>query len=85
MSEETRSAAFGRDVTPSDTEDLLDDGGYSVTTRGVYVGTSGDVAVMWADGTTTTFVAPATGIAHPWKAKRILDTGTTASDIVALF
>ena len=66
-------------VTPSDVADL------AVTTRSVYVGTSGDVAVHMADQTVpVVFKNVPVGIL-PVRADRILLTGTTAGDLVALW
>lgn len=66
------------DVTPSDTTVLTG-------CRALYIGVAGDVAVM-ARGDTT----PSTFVAHPAgymfvQAKQVLATGTTATNIVALF
>ena len=52
--------------------------------RGIYVGTAGDLALVTAKGTTVTFSNVPVGIL-PVQAKQINNTGTTASDIVALF
>lgn len=78
---ETRAAAGIIAVTPNDATDLP--GG---PTRGVYVGVgvAGDVAVIMADGSTGTFTAAANG-EHPWKVRRILTTGTTATNMLALY
>lgn len=51
-------------------------------TRSLYIGTSGDVAVVMADGQTVTFVG-AFGIL-PIQVVQVLDA-TTASNIVALY
>lgn len=52
-------------------------------TRSLYVGTSGDVVVRMADGQSVTFVA-AFGII-PVQVDMVKSTGTTASNIVALY
>lgn len=67
----------GKAITPSDTVDIT--GGIL---RGFYVGVSGDVAVIMADGSTVTWPALAAGVPHPIQVKRILATGTTATGIV---
>jgi hypothetical protein len=72
---ETRAAAGITAVTPNDATDLP--GG---PTRGVYAG----VAVIMADGSTGTFTAAANG-EHHWKVRRILTTGTTATNMLALY
>lgn len=76
---ETRAAAGIAAVTPSDSADLA-----RGTTRGVYIGVSGDVAVIMADGSSGTFTAAANG-EHPRKVRRILAAGTTATNILALY
>ena len=66
-------------VTPSDTVDL------PVTARGLFVGTAGNVAVIGAgDSLPVTFKNVANGTVLPLCVKRVLATGTTATDIVAL-
>jgi hypothetical protein len=69
-----------RAVTPSDSADLPDG-----QTRAIYVGTAGAISVIGADdGTTATLLKGATG----WidiAVKRIRATGTTATDIVAVY
>jgi hypothetical protein len=54
------------------------------TCRGLYIGVTGNVAVMWEDGTTVTFPNVPVGIL-PVMVKKVLATGTTASGIVALY
>lgn len=66
-------------VTPSDTIYLS--GGVA---RGLYVGVSGDVAVVGVDDTAVTFKALAVGY-HPLICQRVNATGTTATNIVALY
>lgn len=53
-------------------------------TRGIYVGVTGHVAVQMADGQTVTFNALPVGF-HPIQAQIILSTGTTATNILALY
>lgn len=66
-------------VTPHDTNEL------TVYSRGLYVGVSGNVAVILAgDSSAVTFVGLAAGIIHPIRAKVVLSTGTTATSIVAV-
>jgi len=67
-------------VTPNDSTDLA--GGVC---RGIYVGGSGDVTIHDTRGNAVTFVGMAAGVIHPIQAKRILDTGTDATDLVAVY
>ena len=65
-------------VTPSDTVDLTNSGF-------LYVGAAGDVKVDTSDGDTVTFTALAAGIVHPIRVKRVYSTGTTATNITAVY
>lgn len=65
------------EVTPSDTEDL------DQVSRAINVGISGSVRLTTIRGTTAT-IQIAAGIAFPIRASRIWNTGTTATNIVAL-
>lgn len=65
-------------VTPSDSTTFNQ-------TRGLYVGVAGNVAVTMADGTTITFNALTAGVVHPLSVKQVKATGTTATNIVALY
>ena len=71
-------AASGFAVTPSDTLDLPE------TTRALYVGIAGDLAVKMANGETLTLRNVAQGAVLPLRTTRILQTGTSASAIVGL-
>lgn len=70
-------AAAAAAVTPHDTN-LID------PTKGIYVGTAGDLKVTMLDGTALTFTALAAGIVHPLTVVQVFSTGTTAANIVAL-
>lgn len=65
-------------VTPSDSTDIT-------TTRGVYVGGAGNLAVTMANGSTATFVGIPAGSILSIRVKRIHSTSTTATNIVALY
>ena len=64
------------EITPSDTVD------FDITTRGIFVGTSGDVKVDMVNGTTVTRKDMAGGIIHGMCCTRVYSTGTTATDLV---
>lgn len=66
-------------VTPSDDETL--ELGLS---RGIYVGTGGAIAVEDQHGGVVTFLS-ADSQYHPLRVIRVLFSGTTAEDIVALY
>lgn len=67
-----------RSVTPNDGADIP-------ITHGLYIGVTGDVAVVMGDGTTLTFKAAAAGSTLNLQVKRVLATGTTATNIIALY
>lgn len=71
-------------ITPSDSDDL---NRYS---RYVYVGTAGDlkVALVGQDADQTNVVVTLTGLAkgfYPLRIRRVYATGTTATNLVALY
>lgn len=74
------SADDALSVTPSDTVDLS-----KGISSGVYVGGSGDLNVTLRNGTTIKFVGLSAGIIHPIAAKRIHATGTTATNLIAVY
>lgn len=81
-SDSTCPAHGAKAVTKSDSTVLP-------TTRGLYIGTTGDVAVTMADdtagaATVVTFVAVPVGIL-PIQVTKVMSTNTTASNIVALY
>lgn len=66
-------------VTKSDTNDL------AYTSRGVYIGTTGNLAVIMDGGQSVVFKNLAAGMMHPMRVTRVLSTGTTAVDILAVW
>ncbi len=52
-------------------------------TRALYIGTTGDLAVRMADGNTITFKTVPVGLL-PIQVDKVLSTGTTAAEIIAL-
>ena len=72
------SSAFGaKSITPSDTAPIP-------TTRALYVGTTGDIAVRMANGVTITFNSVPAGIFQV-QVDKVMATNTTASNIIALY
>jgi hypothetical protein len=65
-------------VTPDDASDL------PVSARSLYVGATGDVRITTVGGDTVTFTGVPAGIL-PVRAARVHATGTTATDIVAVW
>lgn len=66
------------DVTPHDTNDIAE-------TRGLFVGTAGDVKVIMASGVIQTWPNLAAGIIHAIRCTRVFNTDTTAGDIIAVY
>lgn len=70
-------------VTPHDTNEM----GY--VSRGIYVGTAGDLTVIMVDdttgGTPVTFPSVPGGAFLPIRIRRVNATGTTASGVVAVW
>jgi hypothetical protein len=55
------------------------------TTRSLYIGGAGDVAVVTADGQTVTFSAVPVGSVLPIQVTKVMSTNTTATLILALY
>lgn len=66
-------------VTPNDSTDL------TVIARALYIGGAGDVKINAADGSTVTFSGVLAGSILPVRAARVYSTGTTATNIVAIY
>ena len=73
-------------ITPSDTVNFsFTLGGQTkLITRGIYVGTTGNVVAVDQDNNAITFIAVPAGALLPICAKRVNSTNTTASNLVAL-
>ncbi|MCR5876931.1 hypothetical protein [Phenylobacterium sp. J367] len=54
-------------------------------TRALYVGTGGPLTVTMAEGGNATFANVPSGAVLPIQVTKVLDTGTDATDIVALY
>lgn len=71
-------AAHGFAVTPNDSTTL------SETTRALYVGSAGTVAVLMASGASVTFPGVPSGTVLPVRVTRVMATGTSATGIIGL-
>lgn len=69
----------GAAITPDDGADL------PVEARAIYVGGDGDLSGVTLGGTTLSFVGLTAGSILPVAFSRIRATGTTATNLVALF
>lgn len=70
----------GYPVVPSDTVDLAQG-----ATMGLYIGETGNVSVILAGGTTVLFSSLSGGMVHPISVTRVRASGTTATNIVAVY
>jgi len=68
----------GFDISPNDTADL------SQVTRAIMVGGAGDLAVQFKNGGIVTLPALSPGVVYPFRAARVLATGTTATGVKGL-
>lgn len=75
----TNPASRAVAVTPSDSVDLV------AASRGIWVGTGGNLAVITAGGDTVTVPNVQDGTLVPIRASRVLATGTTATGLVAMW
>lgn len=64
-------------ITPDDDADL------DVSTRAIYCGGDGDLAVITTEGDSVTFVGVATGAVIPVRVRRVLEA-STATNLVGL-
>lgn len=74
----TSPAESAEAILPSDTATLDN------VTRGVYVGTGGDLMVEMLSGQQVLIRNAQAGALYPLRIIRVLQTGTTASDIVGM-
>lgn len=87
MARESTITAFppsAKAITPNDSTDLTDHNGQPVGMT-VFCGTGGDIVVIpIGNANAVTFVV-GDGAILPVEVKRVLSTGTTATDLVGLF
>jgi len=77
------SYEHGVAITPSDTVAISHPSGQTYT-KAVYVGTTGNITAIMADSSSVLFSNVPVGF-HTISVTRILSTGTTASNLVALY
>lgn len=75
----TTSALGGFAITKSDVTE------FATMTKGLYVGTTGDVAVVMADGSAFTIPSVPAGAVLPIQVKQVKSTGTTADGFIGLY
>ncbi len=76
---EYNSAVGGAAVTPSNTV------GYDRLARGLFVGGAGNVSMVGGDGATVVFTGVPAGAILPIAHTRVNSTGTTATNMTAMF
>lgn len=69
----------GEVVTPHNTNEFVK------VSRAIYVGTGGNVNLVTRDGTTLLFSNVQDGTVLPIRARQVRATGTTATDIIAIY
>jgi hypothetical protein len=72
-------AVGGFAVTPSDITV------FTRATRAIYIGGTGNLAVVTLDGSTLTFIGMVQGSILPMRVKQVLSTGTTSINIVGIY
>ena len=66
-------------VTPHDTNELVK------ISREIYIGGTGNIAVVMKDGSEATFVNVPAGSRLPYRVKQVKATNTTATNIVSVY
>lgn len=74
----TAPATVAYAITPDDGNNLPE------LYRALYIGAAGDLACQMSDDSIVSFTAVPAGSVLPVRVKRVLDTGTTAGNIVGL-
>jgi hypothetical protein len=74
---ERGSSTYFQAVTPSDTSNV------SISVRYIYVGTTGDLNVVPYDGTADVLIKNVPVGYHDFSVRKISNTDTTASNIIA--
>ncbi len=77
MSDSSGPARTSKPVSPSDTVDL------AAPAKALYIGVAGDVAILDSEGNYSLFKAHPVGYMRV-NVKRVINTGTTATNILAL-
>jgi hypothetical protein len=72
-------AQRGFTITPSDAVDL------AAETRGLWIGASGDLALVLASGDEVTIAGAVGGTLLPLRVTRVKATGTSAAQLVGLY
>ena len=82
--------AYGAEIMPAGHAEVVDASGDTSATNlsreaeGIYVGGTGNVAVVLPSGTAVTFIGVPAGTIIPVRCIRVNNTNTTATSMVAL-
>lgn len=79
MNRDSSSARWAVAVTPNDDAPL------AARCRGLWVGTTGDLAVKFGANDTAVVLKSVPVGVHPFSVTYVMATGTTADDIIALY
>ncbi len=71
-------------VTPTDNKQLTYHG-KSASAKAFYIGGAGNLAIQDDTGTSVVFIGVIAGVIYPISSNVVMATGTTASNIIALF
>ncbi len=77
-SSQTSPAVDAAAIIPSDGQDLPE------PTRAIYVGSGGTLGVQMVSGATVDLTGALSGAIYPLRVRRVLATGTSATDLLAL-
>lgn len=79
--------AYGAEIMPAGHVEAItphDTTNFSREAEGIYVGVTGDVAIVLPSGTAVTFTGVPAGSILPVRCIRVNATNTTATDLVAM-
>ena len=85
MSYQKLQAKKAKEITPNDNEDIFFSETVENTGCVLYVGAGGDLKVKTSNGDEVTFKGYSGGSFLPVQVVKVFSTGTTASDIIALW
>ena len=71
-------AISGETIVPDDQADL------SYATRGLYVGSAGDISLQTLSGDQIVLASAQAGVIYPIRIRRVNATGTTAAGLIGL-
>ena len=73
------------DLSADDGAPIVNDVAFAYFSRGIYVGVGGDITLTTRRGTSLLFKSVPTGTVLPVQAQLVAGTGTTATNLIALW